>query len=62
MASMKEIAEKADEIFKDTYSVHDILVGNTIEMHQECWDVANHMLKLEEENEKTKVFGLYRRE
>ena len=55
MASMKEIAEKADEIFKDTYSVHDILVGNTIEMHQECWDVANHMLKLEEENEKTKT-------
>ena len=45
---MTEIAEKAQEIFNDTYSVHDILVGDNVAMHQECWDVANHMLKLEE--------------
>ena len=32
MATMKEINDKAQEIFKDTYSTLEILEGNTVEM------------------------------
>lgn len=42
---MEEIAERAQKIFDETYTVADILKGNTIEMHQECWDIANHMFR-----------------
>ena len=48
---MKEINDKAQEIFRHIYSSHDILVGNTVEMHKECWDTARYMLEgLEMEN------------
>ena len=45
MATMKEINDKAQEIFKDTYSTLEILEGNSIEMHKECWDIARYILE-----------------
>lgn len=45
MATMSEIAEEADKIFHEMFSVKDILKGNTIEMHKEAWDIANLRLQ-----------------
>ena len=45
MATMKEINDKAQEIFKDTYSTLEILEGDTVEMHKECWDIARYILE-----------------
>lgn len=52
--TMGDIAKKAEEVFHDIYTVHDILNGNTIEMHREAWDIARdtliHMWRLENES------------
>ncbi len=45
MATMKEIGNRADVIFKEMYSVEDILKGNTIDMHSEAWSRARYDLE-----------------
>lgn len=44
LTNNKEIARLAQERFDEIYTVHDIMVGNTIEMMAECrkWVVENH--------------------
>ena len=42
--SMAFIAEQAQAVFDDLYNVHDILNGNSIEMHQEARLIAIRML------------------
>ena len=49
MAALKEIKTTADKLFKDTYSVKDILVGDTIAMHKEC---MNRAIKIHKKLEK----------
>ena len=45
MATAKEIADRADLIFMDTYTVQDILKGDTIAMHGEAWARARYELE-----------------
>ena len=45
MATAKEIGDRADIIFKETYTVQDILKGDTIAMHGESWDRARYELE-----------------
>ena len=40
MASMTEIAERAQEIFDELFTTADILKGDSIAMHKETWDLA----------------------
>lgn len=46
MATMKEIADRADVIFKEMYTVQDILKGNTIDMYKEAWNIARYELEV----------------
>ena len=45
MATAKEIGERADIIFKETYSVLDILNGDTVAMHSKAWSRARYELE-----------------
>ena len=45
MATAKEIGERADIIFKEMYSVQDILRGDTVAMHGQAWSRARYELE-----------------
>ena len=45
MATAKEITDRADIIFKETYTVEDIRKGDTISMCSEAWSRARYELE-----------------
>ena len=56
MATMAEIANRAQEIFDKMFTVADILKGDALAMHKETWEMARKELEDAENNvEEVKV-------
>ncbi len=45
-----EVAERARKIFDKVYTIHDIIVGDNVAMHKECYEEAIRQLKEEQDN------------
>ena len=44
---MKEIAERAEKVFDELFTIEQVLKGNNVLMHKEAWDLAHKQLKEE---------------
>ena len=48
MATLEQINKRAIQIFDETYSIEDIVKGNTLDMQRECFEKAREQLQKEE--------------